>query len=113
MTTAEASNLALRFILEMCTLVALAYWGASLDAEIMLRIIAAVVAPLSAALVWGTFVAPKARIRVEDPARLAIELVFFGAGAFALMLAGLEALAVAFAVAVVGHVTLMVTLKQR
>lgn len=113
MTGLEGANLALRFLLEMITLVALAFWAFTLEVELPIQIVVAIIAPLLAALTWGAFVAPKARVPLEDPARLGVELVFFGAGAVALMLAGLTVLAVAFIIAVVVHVSLMLGLKQR
>lgn len=112
-STAEGTNLALRFFLEMATLAALAFWGFTLDADIAIRIAAGFIAPALAVLVWGTFIAPRARMRLEDPARLIVELLYFASGVVALALAGLAAIAVAFAIAVGAHVYLMLALKQR
>lgn len=107
MTALEGGNLALRFLLEMCTLVALAYWGFTAFLPL------AVIAPLAAALTWGTFVAPKAKKRLGDPLRLVVEVVFFAAGVVALLLSGLVVLAVLFALAAAVHIGLMLAFAQR
>ena len=70
--------LALRFLLELCALAALAYWGATVDASTVVRVILAVVTPLLAAVVWGTWVAPRAPRLLDDPIRLIPEFAVFG-----------------------------------
>jgi hypothetical protein len=103
----EAANLGLRFILELCTLAALAYAGFELFIPL------AVVFPLLAALAWGRFVAPRATRRLDDPARLGVEVVYFAAGVLALVLTGAIVLAGVLLVAVLLHFGLMLGLKQR
>ena len=80
-----ALNLGLRFCLELVAFVALGWWGAQAGSSTALHVVLAIAAPLAAAVVWGLFVAPKARVRVSDEARLLIELAVFvaAAGAFA------------------------------
>ena len=56
-------------------------------------------APLLAAVVWGAWVAPKARWPVPIPTRVVIELVLFGAAVGALAVAGQPVLAVVLIVA--------------
>jgi hypothetical protein len=107
MTALEGANLGLRFLLELCTLAALAYAG------FLLFIPLAVIFPLAAAILWGQFIAPRARKRLEDPARLALELVYFAAGVIALVATGVIIPAIVLAVADVGHIALMLALKQR
>jgi uncharacterized protein DUF2568 len=55
-------------------------------------------APLLAAAVWGTFVAPKALRPVTPAVRLAIEVVLSVGGAAALVAAGRTLLGTAFGV---------------
>lgn len=54
----KSANLLVRFLLELCALVALAYWGFHTEGALAIRLGLGIVAPLLAALVWGTFVAP-------------------------------------------------------
>jgi hypothetical protein len=83
-----AANLALRFVLELAALAALAYWGAVTPDNTVLKVVLAVGAPLLAALVWGAFVSPKARFVVAPHWRMLAEVLVFGAAAAALYASG-------------------------
>src|SRR5260221_13884616 len=65
------ANLALRFACELAALVAVGWWGWTVSPAL------GIVLPLAVAAVWGAWIAPKARRRLPDPLRLAIELVIF------------------------------------
>lgn len=75
----------LRFLLELAALVALGYWGVQTGTGLLAQVALGLAAPLFAAGVWGTFVAPKAPYRLPDVARLALELLLFGAVTLALV----------------------------
>jgi hypothetical protein len=95
------ANLALRFLLELSALAAVAYggWEAGDGAT---SPIFAVVFVAAFASVWGLFLSPKRRIELGDPARLALELGLWLAAGAALYTTGHAGLAIAFvAVAVV------------
>ena len=81
-------NLAFRFILELLVLVALAVWGLSVSNELLIQLALGIAAPAVVIVVWATFVAPRAERRLEDPARLVLEVVIFGSAVLALMAAG-------------------------
>ena len=87
MAILQVINLGIRFLLELCLLAALGYWGFRLDHGWLIRIAAGLGAPLLAAVVWGTFVAPKAARLLADPWRFGLEIGLFGLGAGALYLA--------------------------
>jgi hypothetical protein len=94
-----AANLALRFVLELCALAALGYWGFTTDSGTAAAIALGVGAPALAALAWGAFVAPRRMVETAPPAlRLLVEVAVFGAAATALYAAGAGAAAVALAV---------------
>ena len=78
----------LRFLLELATLVALGYWGVRTGTGLLAQVALGVAAPLFAAGVWGTFVAPKAPYRLPDILRLGLELLLFGAATLALVAVG-------------------------
>jgi hypothetical protein len=80
-------TLTVRFLCELAMLAALAYWGFTVGDGIGAGVLG-LGAPLVAAVVWGTWVAPKARWPVPIPTRVVIELVLFGAAAGALAVAG-------------------------
>ena len=75
------ANLTVRFLLELLLLAALAWWGFTLDAPIVVRILAGLAAAAGAAVVWGLWIAPRARSRLRDPLRFGIETVLWIAGA--------------------------------
>jgi hypothetical protein len=94
----EAVASGVRFLLELCALAALAYWGWQTGDGRAQQVALAAGAPLVAAVVWGTFVAPNAPLHIDEPWRLVPEVAVFGAAVAALASAGRPFLAVAFAV---------------
>ena len=85
MSSLRIINMTIRFLLELCMLAALAYWGFQLAGGWLLRLVAGIGAPLLAATVWGLLIAPKARRRLADPWRFIVELVLFVLAAAALV----------------------------
>lgn len=71
-------NLALSFLLELCMLAALGYWGFQTGSHLATKIVLAIGAPLVVAVIWGIFVAPKAIVPVSAPVHLLFQLVLFG-----------------------------------
>jgi hypothetical protein len=57
----KGANLALRFLLELCALGALGYWGFKTGGGLIAKIGLGIGAPLVAAVVWGTFVSLRRR----------------------------------------------------
>ena len=99
-------NLALRFALELAALAAFASFGLhAIRGPARLALAAAMV--LAAAAVWGRWVAPKARRRLADPARLLVEVAFFAAAGAALGVAGRIALGIVLTVAAVANAGLV------
>lgn len=96
----RAIALIVRFLCELTMLAALAYWGFNAGNGVSAWVLG-LGAPTLAAVVWGAFVAPKAKRPVSIPVRLAIELVLFGAAAIGLAVVGQPVLAVVFAAAAV------------
>lgn len=89
-------NLAIRFLLELAALAALGTWGFQ-AVQGPLRFVAAVVAPVAAAAIWGVFRIPgdpgPAPVATPGPVRLVIEIVFFSLAAIGLAAAGFSTLA--------------------
>ena len=101
------ANDVLRFLLELCTLAAVAYWGWAEGGA--WPSVGVVTSPDG----FGTFMAPKSTRRVADPWRLALELVIFGSAVVALAWAGQMVLAIVFAAAAAVHLALTFVLGQR
>jgi hypothetical protein len=95
MAAVRTANSGLRFLLELALLVGVGWWGAH-----AVGWWAAVVLPLAAALLWGSFLSPKARWTIPPPARLALELVLFALAAAGYWGAGQHGVAIGFAIAV-------------
>jgi hypothetical protein len=76
----------------------------------VLSVVLGVGAPLLAAVAWGTFVSPKASVKLPEPLRLAVELLIFAAATLALADAGRAGLALAFAAVVLLHIVLIYAL---
>ncbi len=107
-----ALNDGLRFLLELAALGALGYWGFTFGGSAS-RWLLGIGAPVTLAVVWGLFIAPKAAMRTTDPERLVLELAVFGAAVAALAHAGQVKLAMALAGVVVVHLALTFPLDQR
>jgi hypothetical protein len=97
----KEANLALRFLLELCLLAALAYVG------LQVSVVLAVLAPLAAAVVWGLLISPKARYPLPLGLWLAVQAVLFGAAVVGLIAAGSVVLGVVFGVLVVANLALV------
>ena len=94
----QALNYTVRFLLELCALAALGYWGFVTGQGMAIKWLLGLGAPLLAAVAWGAFVAPKARWPAREPWRLLVEILVFGAASIALWAAGQPLLAVVLAV---------------
>jgi Protein of unknown function (DUF2568) len=105
LTLLKNANLALAFLLELCALVALGYWGLQSGQGMIAKIGLAIGAPVVAVVIWALFGAPKAVWPLVGPWHLIVDVVFFGGAAVALFAAGQRQLAVAFAlVVVINHI---------
>jgi Protein of unknown function (DUF2568) len=107
----KSANLAVKFLLELAAFAALAYWGATIGHGGW-AVVAAIVAPLAAVIVWGLFCAPRARRRLPAPARIPLELAVFGLAAAGLAAAGAVTLAVIFGAVVVLNSVLLSVFHQ-
>jgi hypothetical protein len=106
------ANDGLRFFLELAALASLAYWGFAEHGGVVQWLLG-LGAPLLAAALWGTFVAPKASRPTVDPARLLLELAVFGPAVVALWAADAHTLAFGLGVLVVLHLSFTFLLGQR
>ncbi len=84
-------NLALRFLLELLGLFALAHWGWAVHSG-LIRWVWMILLPLGAAAAWGVFRVPndpgKAVVAVPGWVRLGLEVVYFGSATWAYIASG-------------------------
>lgn len=100
------ANLTLAFVLELCALAALGYWGFSVGGGPVARVALGLGAPLLAAVLWGLFAAPRAPVSLPL-VRLGVKFVVFGSAVVALYATGHRTLAVIFAVIVVANAAMI------
>lgn len=93
--------LAVRFIVELLGVVAVAYWGWQTGPEGIGRVVLAAGAAVALIVVWAFVVAPKADNALSQPVRDIIGTVLLLVTAGGLAAAGQPGLAVAFAAVVV------------
>ncbi|MBW7884052.1 MAG: YrdB family protein [Caldilineaceae bacterium] len=98
-------GLALHFLLEICALLAIGFWGFRSGDGLLMDAVLGIGVPLLAAATWATFRVPNdpgpAPVAVAGPVRLAIEWAIFGLAAGSLAVAGQQNLAWVFVAAAV------------
>ncbi len=112
MNIIKAGNLGVRFLLELCMLAALGYWGFHTARSLIGKIGLGIGIPLGVAVVWGVFLAPASSMRLEGPLYLVLEVVIFGTTAAALYTTDHPSLAGAFVLIAVLNKVLMVIWGQ-
>ncbi|MGE7602496.1 YrdB family protein [Peribacillus sp. NPDC097675] len=94
-------NITLRFILEVCALGFLTYWGFQSSQGILMKLVLGIGSPLLIAIIWGVFGSPAAPIPVQGILRTLLELLIFGLATLALYSSGKPTLAIIYAILVV------------
>ncbi|MDQ2904863.1 MAG: YrdB family protein [Chloroflexota bacterium] len=112
LTILKNVNLTLSFLLELCVLVALGYWGFQIGQGTITKIGLGIGAPVLAVVVWALFGAPRSARRLQGPWLLLLRVVFFGSAAVALFSAGQQVLGIAFALVFALNCALIYTLAQ-
>jgi hypothetical protein len=87
LTMLKNANLLLAFLLELCVLVALGYWGFQTGQGILVKILLGIGVPVVAIVVWGMFGAPRSDWQLKGVWYLLLKVVFFGAAIAALFAA--------------------------
>ena len=73
-------NIAIRFLLELCLLIAIGYWGFKTSSGWFLKILLGIGTPVFVAVIWGLFVSPKATFHLNIFQQLGLEAILFGSG---------------------------------
>ena len=107
MEAVKGLNLAIRFLLELCVLAAVGYWGLKTGSGWFAKILLGIGVPLLIAVIWGTFGAPKANMQLHGSKLVVLEIIVFGSGVAALFATKNNPLAWAFAVIIVINRILM------
>lgn len=104
-------NDVVRFLLELVTLGAVAWWG--FDRGGVGGVALGLALPVVVAFGWVTFINPNGRALLRDPARLFAEVLVFGGGVAALAGVGASEAAVVVAAIALVHLGLTFPLDQR
>ena len=99
------------FLLELATLASLMYWGFHVDKGMLMKIVLGIGTPILVAMIWGTFIAPKASIPVSIPYEFFFKLIIFGSAVAALYFSEKSMLAIIFGIVVLIEMILMYTMK--
>ncbi len=105
-------NEGLAFLIEVAALAALCWWGFSTGSGAVTHLLLGIGAPLVAAVLWGMFAAPKARIPVPLAGALLVKFLVFAAATIALWAIGRHTLSTVFGV-VASVNTVVATVDRR
>jgi hypothetical protein len=108
----KGSNLLVRFLLELCMLAAIGYWGFKTGSDTAMKMILGIGLPLLIAIVWGSFLSPKAAYPMRGVSRELLELALFSSGAAALFAGGVAHLGWIYTVILVVNKLLLFRWKQ-
>lgn len=112
MDVLKVINLAVRFLLEICVLISVGYWGFKTGSGWPLKLLFGIGAPLLIAVIWGLLGAPKSTFRLEGLSFLVLEVIVFGSGVAALFLTRNNFLASALVLALIVNRILLFVWKQ-
>ena len=108
----KVRNLASRFLLELCALGTLGYWGFKTGGGTIAKVGLGIGVPLLAAVVCGTFVAPNAPVSMPVVLSLLLQVMIFGLAAASLAATGHPRLTWAFVAVVAINAILMYVWEQ-
>ena len=108
----KSLNLLVRFLLELCMLVAVGYWGFKTHSIWTTKIIFGIGLPVLIAAVWGLFAAPKAPYHLTGVAHIVLSLILLGSGAIALFASGRANLGWIYTIVLITNQILLVVWKQ-
>ena len=107
----RGANLGLRFLLELASLGAVAWCGWEIGNSTAAQVLLAIVFPLVFALVWGTFIAPKAPVQLPRVVWYGLQVVLFGGAALALASVWSAWAGIVFAVVVAANLVVLAVTK--
>jgi Protein of unknown function (DUF2568). len=112
MDVLKGFNLLIRFLLELCLLAAVGYWGFKTHSAWAMKIAFGIGLPILIAVLWGLFIAPRAVYPLKGISYLVVELILLGSGAAALFASGKANLGWIYTVVLVINKVLLILWKQ-
>ncbi|EJS59091.1 YrdB family protein [Bacillus nitratireducens] len=80
----QAFNIALRFMLELCVLGIVGYWGFRVGTITVIKVTLAIILPVIVAVIWALFGAQHAEWEVQGILHVLLGIIVFGVGVAAL-----------------------------
>jgi hypothetical protein len=105
-------NLSVRFLLELCILVIIGYWGFHTQGSGLIKALLGIGSALTFAVVWGMFLAPKSSMRLQGLWALSLEVLILGLTTWALYSTGKRSLAMIFGTSYLLNKILMIIWRQ-
>ena len=112
MSILKTLNLLIRFLLELCMLAAVGYWGFKTQSSLTMKIILGIGLPLLLIVLWSLFVAPRAVYPLQGISHVVLSLILLGSGAVALFASGQATLAWVYVIVLIVNQVLLVVWKQ-
>lgn len=105
-------NLGVQFLLELCMLAAIGYWGFMISPGWGMKIVLGIGLPILLIVIWGLFVAPRAAYPLHGVPHLLLRLTLLGSGAVALFASDRADLGWPYTIILVVSEILMIVWKQ-
>jgi hypothetical protein len=112
MNALKGLNLTVRFLLELCMLAAVGYWGFRMHSSWAMKLLFGIGLPILIAVIWGYFMAPRSTHRLSGIPFTVMDFVLLGSGAVALYASGLTDLAWIYAIVLVASEVLRLVWNQ-
>ena len=112
MNALKGINLGVRFLLELCMLAAVGYWGFKTHSSWPMKILFGIGLPVLLAVIWGYFMAPRSMHRLSGIPFTVMDFILLGSGAVALYASGQPTLAWVYAIVLVISEILRLLWKQ-
>lgn len=106
-------NLVLRFLLEICVLMAYGYWGIQTGKGIFFKLLLGIRAPALFVVIWSLFGSPNATFPLNGAMHFMLEFVIFSLAIIALYAVGRTQLAIVFAILIIINQILLSVFHQR
>jgi hypothetical protein len=112
MSILKSLNLMVRFLLELCMLAAVGYWGFRTQSSLAMKIILGVGLPIVLIVLWSLFVAPRAVYPLHGISHVVLSLILLGSGAAALFASGKTGLGWIYLIVLIVNQVLLIVWKQ-
>ena len=112
MNALKGINLLVRFLLELCMLAAVGYWGFKTHSSWAMKLLLGIGLPVLIAVIWGIFMAPRSEHCLSGIPFTIMDVILLWSGAAALYASGQKTLAWVYAAVLVISEVLRLVWKQ-